>query len=195
MKESPDIDHQLIAKVKSGDERAFAKLVQQYEQTVWGFAFKLCRDKEKAEESYQDTFINVFRKIDQFDGRSKFSTWLYSIVAHNCLMKRRKRKLDSLLESYDEPPNGDDPQTQKQLASWSDTPIEKLMNREMKERLDSAIQKLPDDYKIVFVLRDLEGRSAEETAKITKLSVPAVKSRLRRSRIFLREQLHEFMAA
>ncbi|MDD8017092.1 MAG: sigma-70 family RNA polymerase sigma factor [Bacteroidota bacterium] len=193
MKELSDIDHQLIAKIKAGDERAFSTLVQHYEQTVWGFAFKLCRDKEKAEESYQDTFINVYRKIDQFDGRSKFSTWLYSIVAHNCMMKHRKRKLDSLLESLDDAPDGDDPQTQKQLASWNDTPIEKLMNGELKEQLNHAIQQLPDDYKMVFVLRDLEGRTAEETAKITKLSVSAVKSRLRRSRIFLRQQLHEFM--
>ncbi len=186
-------DHQLIAKVKGGDERAFSKLVQRYEQTVWGFAFKLCRDKEKAEESFQDTFINVYRKIDQFDGRSKFSTWLYAIVANNCLMKRRKRKLEKLLESLDDAPDVENEHVQKQLQSWDDTPIETMINKELRKQLDDAIQQLPDEYKVVFVLRDLENKTAEETAKILKLSVPAVKSRLRRSRIFLREQLHEFM--
>lgn len=186
-------DAQLISRIKKGDERAFSALVQRYEQTVWGFAYKLCRDKEKAEESFQDTFVNVFRKIDQFDGRSKFSTWLYTIVANNCLMKRRRRKLEDLLESYDQAPDVEDESVEKQLASWDDTPAEKLLRGELKEQLDKAIQQLPDDYKVVFVLRDIEQKTAEETAKITGLSVPAVKSRLRRSRMFLRQQLHDFM--
>ena len=193
MKPSSDIDYDLIERSKKGDERAFAQLVHKYEQTVWGFAYKLCRDQEKAEESFQDTFINVYRKLNQFDGRSKFSTWLYTIVANNCLMKRRKRKLDHLLESLDEPPDVEDEHIQKQLQTWSDSPIDTLMNRELREQLNEAIQLLPDDYKAVFVLRDLEDKTAEETAKILKLSVPAVKSRLRRSRIFLRHQLHNVM--
>jgi RNA polymerase sigma-70 factor (ECF subfamily) len=186
-------EHHLIAKVKKGDERAFAQLVKQYEQTVYGFAFKLCRDKDKAEESFQDTFINVYRKIDQFDSRSKFSTWLYTIVANNCLMNRRKRKLDGLLESLDDAPDVNDESVQKQLQSWDDSPIETLMNKELRKTMDDAIQELPDEYKVVFVLRDLENRTAEETAKILKLSVPAVKSRLRRSRMFLRHKLHGVM--
>lgn len=196
MKESPAnvSDAVLIDRIRKGDERAFSKLVQRYEQTVWGFAFKLCRDREKAEESFQDTFVNVFRKIDQFDGRSKFSTWLYTIVANNCLMKRRRRKLEDLLESYDEAPDVEDASVQKQLASWDHTPVEQLLHGELKEQLDHAISTLPDDYRIVFVLRDLEQKTAEETSKITGLSVPAVKSRLRRSRIFLRQQLHGFMS-
>ncbi len=186
-------EHHLIAKVKQGDERAFAQLVKQYEQMVYGFAFKLCRDKDKAEESFQDTFINVYRKIDQFDSRSKFSTWLYTIVANNCLMNRRKRKLDGLMESFDDAPDVNDEQVQKQLQSWDDSPIETLMNKELRKTMDDAIQELPDEYKVVFVLRDLENRTAEETAKILKLSVPAVKSRLRRSRMFLRHKLHGVM--
>ncbi len=191
--ETPN-DAALIARVKSGDERAFTELVKRYEQTVWGFAFKLCRNEEKAQESFQDTFINVYRKIGQFDSRSKFSTWLYSIVANNCLMHRRKRKLEGLLESLDEAPDTENEHVQKQLAVWDDSPIETMMNKEMREQLDEAIQELPDEYKVVFVLRDLEEKTAEETAKILKLSVPAVKSRLRRSRIFLRHKLHGLMA-
>ena len=190
----PQTDHHLISKAKQGDERAFTQLVKRYEQTVWGFAFKLCRDKEKAEESFQDTFINVYRKLDQFDSRSKFSTWLYTIVANNCLMNRRKRKLDGLMESFDDAPDVNDEQVKKQLQSWDDSPIETLMNKELRKTMDDAIQELPDEYKVVFVLRDLENRTAEETAKILKLSIPAVKSRLRRSRMFLRQKLHGVMA-
>ncbi|NUN68581.1 MAG: sigma-70 family RNA polymerase sigma factor [Bacteroidetes bacterium] len=191
----PLTDAALISRVKQGDERAFTALVKRYEQTVWGFAFKLCRDKEKAEESFQDTFINVYRKIGQFDARAKFSTWLYTIVANNCLMHRRKRKLDGLMESYDEAPDPENESVQKQLAAWDDSPIHTVMNKELRARMDEAIQELPDEYRVVFVLRDLEDRTAEETAKILKLSVPAVKSRLRRSRIFLRHKLHDLMAA
>ncbi len=193
MKETIETDYQLITLAKKGDERAFTKLVRRYEQTVYGFAYKVCRDPHKAQQSLQDTFINVYRKLNQFNGRSKFSTWLYSIVANNCLMNRRKRKLDDILESLDEPPDGEDENVQKQLQSWDDTPAEKLMNKELREHLDGAIQKLPEEYRVVFVLRDLEGKTAEETAKILQLSVPAVKSRLRRSRVFLRSELHEIM--
>lgn len=188
-------DAALIAKIKNGDERAFTLLVKRYEQTVWGFAFNLCRNQEKAEESYQDTFINVFRKIGQFDSRSKFSTWLYTIVANNCLMKRRKRKLEHLLESLDDAPDVENKDVQRQLAGWDDSPIEMMMTKELREQMDAAIQELPSDYRVVFVLRDLEDKTAEETATILKLSIPAVKSRLRRSRIFLRHKLHGLMTA
>lgn len=188
-------DKILIAKIKKGEERAFNQLVKKYEQTVWGFAFKLCRDKEKAEASYQDTFINVYRKIGQFDSRSKFSTWLYTIVANNCLMHHRKRKLETLLESLDDAPDVENENIQKQLTTWNDSPVDTLMNKELREHLDAAIQELPDEYKVVFVLRDLEDKTTEETAKILNLSTPAVKSRLRRSRIFLRHKLHGLMTS
>lgn len=190
MKETSDTEHVLITRAKKGDERAFTQLVRKYEQTVWGFAYKLCRDKEKAEESFQDTFINVYRKLHQFNGSAKFSTWLYSIVANNCLMKRRKRKMEMLLESLDGMPDGEKNAIQIPLHSRDDSPVDSIMKKEMHKILDDAIQQLPDDYKAVFVLRDLEEKTAEETAKILKLSVPAVKSRLRRSRIFLRNTLH-----
>ena len=110
-------------------------------------------------------------------------------------MNRRKRKLESLLESFDDAPDVEDEHVKKQLTAWDDSPIETMMNKEMREQMDAAIQELPDEYRVVFVLRDLEERTAEETAKILKLSVPAVKSRLRRSRIFLRHKLHGLMAA
>jgi RNA polymerase sigma-70 factor (ECF subfamily) len=187
-------DNTLIRKAQAGDSHAFSELVKRYEQTIYGFSFKVCRNKEKAEETLQDTFINVYRKLDQFNGESKFSTWLYSIVTNNCLMKRRKRKIDEEMVYLDEPPiRGDEDHDRLTIPSWNETPAEVLMRGELRSRLDEAIQKLPIDYRIVFILRDIENRGAEETAKILKLSVPAVKSRLRRARVFLREQLNDYM--
>lgn len=192
----------VIREAQQGDERAFAQLVKEYESVVYSFAYKVCRDKEKAEEAWQDTFVNVFRKLNQFDGKSKFTTWLYSIVVNNCLMKHRQSKLQQATVPIDVPEGfHEDPVMDAEghvvqtIASWKDTPIDALMNKELRSLLDEAIKKLPVEYRMVFVLRDVEGQSAEEVSKILKLSVPAVKSRLRRARVFLREQLNGYMTS
>jgi RNA polymerase sigma-70 factor (ECF subfamily) len=192
-------DEELIKRAKKGEERAFTELVKRYESLVYSFAFKVCRDEEKASETWQDTFINVFRKLHQFDGRSKFTTWLYSIVTNSCKMKRRRRKLDQASVSIELPPESHDgsdhDHSVQTIPSWKETPLDSVMDKELRTVLDEAIQRLPYEYRVVFVLRDVEGMSAEETGKILKLSVPAVKSRLRRARVFLREQLNPYMTA
>ena len=194
---APADDLALIRKAQAGDDRAFTKLVKQYEDLVYSFAFKVCRDKEKAEETWQDTFINVYRKLHQFDGKSKFTTWLYSIVINNCKMKHRKTKLELASIRIDEPHEEHEADSggaaTQAIPAWRDTPLDAVMDKELRTKLNDAIQKLPYEYRIVFVLRDVEGQSTEETAKILKLSAPAVKSRLRRGRMFLREQLNEYM--
>jgi RNA polymerase sigma-70 factor (ECF subfamily) len=188
-------DGQLIRAATRGDKAAFSALVRRYEDTVYKFSYKVCRDKDKAAEALQDTFINVYRKLDSFDGKSKFSTWLYSIVTNNCLMKRRKRKMDDLLESLDDPPTNLDSTFPGHIAKWEETPADILIKKELRTKLDQAILKLPVDYRIVFVLRDLEGKSNEETASILKLSVEATKSRLRRARAFLRSELSPYISS
>ena len=194
-------DPEIIKRAQKGDERAFTEIVKRYETLVYSFAFKVCRDSDKASETWQDTFVNVYRKLHQFDGRSKFTTWLYSVVVNSCRMKRRQRKLDQASVSIDSPElshdhdGGDDEgRTAQIIPSWKETPLDDVMDKELRTLLDSAIQKLPYEYRVVFVLRDVEGLSAEETSKILKLSVPAVKSRLRRARVFLRERLNPYMA-
>lgn len=182
----------LIQKAQRGDERAFAELVRRYENMIYSFSYKVCRNKEKAEQTLQDTFINVYKNLSSFRGDSKFSTWLYSIVTNNCLMKHRKRKIDDLWVSLDQPPALGDGEFQ--ITAWDSTPAEMLMDKELREKMDAAILMLPTDYRVVFVLRDIEGRPTEEVAKILKLSVPAVKSRLRRARVFLRDQLNEYFS-
>ncbi|MBI5476431.1 MAG: sigma-70 family RNA polymerase sigma factor [Ignavibacteriales bacterium] len=194
----PEPDAKLLRSAKKGNHQAFAELVRNYEDLVYSFAFKVCRNKDKASETLQDTFVNVYRKLDQFDHRSKFTTWLYSIVTNNCLMKNRRTKLDEASISIDSVPlphESDNHHRDEVIPEWRSTPLDKVMNSELKDLLDNAIQKLPSDYRIVFILRDVEGRSAEETAKILKLTVPAVKSRLRRARVFLREQLNQYMTS
>ena len=202
IKEIQNIENEseLVRKAQKGDQRAFSLLVKKYESTVYSFAYKVCRNEEKAAETLQDTFVNVYRKLDQFNGKAKFSTWLYQIVTNNCLMKRRKSKLDKSSVSLESPdsaqeesePKGDGASLQA-LVSLTQTPQDEIVNKELRELLDKAILKLPMEQRIVFILRDVEGRSSEEAAKILKVSVPAVKSRLRRARVFLRKQLQEYM--
>jgi len=197
---TPDLSGDILDRAIKGDHEAFTRIVRHYEQMVYNFSFKVCRDRAYAEETLQDTFVNVFKKLNQFDKRSKFSTWLYSIVANNCLMKRRRRKLEEDSVSIDEPEmphnhEGNHPDSMgSHLQAWQGTPLDESMNKELRTLLDEAIQKLPLDYRLVFILRDLEGRSVEETAKVMKLSLAATKSRLRRARVFLREQLDGYMS-
>ena len=190
-----DTDKQLIDAARTGDKAAFTALVRRYEEVVYKFSFQVCRNKTEAREALQDTFISVYRGLGAFDGRSKLTTWLYRIVTNHCLMKRRRRKIDSILESYDEPPADRDGQLSVSPLRWDETPADSLLKNELREVLDKAILKLPVDYRAVFVLRDLEGRSNAETAKILKLSIEATKSRLRRARAFLRDQLYPYVAA
>jgi RNA polymerase sigma-70 factor (ECF subfamily) len=185
---------ELVKEAASGDVAAFTTLVQRYEETVYRFSYKVCRNKEKADETLQDTFINMHRSLKSFDRRSKLSTWLYRIVTNNCLMKRRRRKIDDVLESYDEPPITDEGSPAHHTPRWDETPADVVLKNEMRDVLDKAILKLPEDYRVVFVLRDVEGQSNEETAKIVGISVEATKSRLRRARAFLRDQLDPYMS-
>jgi RNA polymerase sigma-70 factor (ECF subfamily) len=188
-------EDELIRLAQNGDERAFESLVRQYQGMIFNFAMKVCRERQKAEETLQDTFINVYQKLSQFDGRSRFSTWLYSIVTNNCLMKRRRRKMDDLMEAYDEfPSSNGDSEKQSVAVNWHSTPAQDLIREELKEQLDQAILKLPMEYRVVFVLRDIEEKSTDEVASILNISTEATKSRLRRARAFLRQQLLPYVS-
>lgn len=195
-------DLDLIRDARRGNEGAFTQLVRRHESAVYNFAYKVCRDEVKAQEAWQDTFVNVYRKLGQFDGKSKFTTWLYSIVTNNCLMKHRRRKIDAESISFDEPEAlAEEPVTDRSgrkiqtLPSWRETPLDTVMKKEFRSHLERAIVKLPLEYRLVFTLRDIEGQGANDTARILKISVPAVKSRLRRARVFLRNQLNEYMTS
>jgi len=180
---------ELIDKAKAGDKKALAELVKKYEQTVYNFSFKICRDPEKAENIMQETFLSMIRSLYQFDGNSKLSTWLYRIVANHCLMAARKQRSDQFVSIE----NDDSLYNERDIADWNGVPFKTVENKELRDILDSSIQKLSPEYRLVFLLRDVEGLSTEETAKITELSAAAVKSRLHRARAFLRKEINEAM--
>ena len=180
-------ESKLVELAKSGDRQALAQLVKNNEQTVYNFSYKICRDREKAEHIMQETFFSMIKSLHQFDGNSKISTWLYRIVSNHCLMLARKDKSKSFV-SID---NDEDLYEDKYTADWSRIPNQDIENTELKKILDDSIDKLSPEYRIVFLLRDVEGLSTEETAELTELSVPAVKSRLHRARAFLRKELNE----
>ncbi len=188
---SVEDDLKLIDSAKGGDKVAFGKLIRKYEKTVYSFAFKICRDKEKAEEAMQQTFINAYRGLKSFSGKSKFSTWLYRIVTNNCLMMHRKKSHEPVVSLEDTELFRETGELQ--VPHWGETPHDAILNKELREVLDKAIQKLPLEYRIVFVMRDVEGLSTEEVGKALKLSVPAIKSRLHRARLFLRNELNPYL--
>lgn len=178
----------LIKEAQNGDKKALAELVKNYEQTVYNFSFKICRNKEHAENAMQETFLSMVKNLSQFSGKSKLSTWLYTVVTNHCLMQARSGKKRKMTSSLDDEDNYIE---ERHIADWKITPEKVVENQELKSALDTAIQKLPHDYRVVFILRDIEGLSTEETGKIMELSVPAVKSRLHRARAFLRKELND----
>lgn len=179
-------EEQLIEDAINGNKLALAQLVKNYEQTVYNFAFKICRNKERAENTMQETFLSMVKSLKQFSGKSKLSTWLYTIVSNHCLMLARSQKK----YDYTTLENEDGLINDKNVVDWKFAPDGLTENSELKQILDEAIQKLPQDYKIVFILRDVEGLSTKETGKIVNLSIPAIKSRLHRARAFLRNELN-----
>jgi RNA polymerase sigma-70 factor, ECF subfamily len=181
-------DLSIINASQAGDAAAFRELVRRYENTVYSFAFKVCRNREKAEETLQDTFVNVYRKLGQFDGRSKFTTWLYRIVTNNCFMLNRKRKIDE--QSV---PIGNGSGEVSELRQVDAGPLERIIGQELADALDAAILRLPLDYRLAFVLRDIEGLTTDESAEVLDISPAAVKSRLHRARAFLRDQLSGYI--
>jgi RNA polymerase sigma-70 factor (ECF subfamily) len=180
-------EKELVRLAQAGDRKALSELVKSNEQTVYNFAFKICRDKEKAENTMQETFLSMIKNLSQFSGESKLSTWLYRIVANHCMMAARSQKKYTFVEIETEDSMFDE----KYLSDSTRLPDISIENNELRILLDNAISKLAPEYRLVFLLRDVEEQSTEETANITGLSVAAVKSRLHRARAFLRNELSE----
>lgn len=178
-------ESKLIERAKEGDQAALATLVKKYEKTIFNFAFKICRDRDKAENTMQETFLRFVKNLKQFDGKSKLSTWLYRIVVNNCMMDARKRQRRPFVEPKDDERDFEE----RFVADRLSAPTATVENDELKRVLDEAISKLDPSYRVVFMLRDVERLSTEETAEAIGVSEPAVKSRLHRARSFLRNEI------
>jgi RNA polymerase sigma-70 factor, ECF subfamily len=169
----------LVAQAKAGDQNAFAELVTHYERKIYRLAKNITRNDEDAEDVLQDAFFKAYEHLDSFKGDSKFYTWIVRIAVNEALMRLRKRKTDRTVP-LDEP---------VELAVWEDNPEQRYSKEEWRHILDEAVEGLKPDFRTVFVLRDIEELSTEETAESLGISVPAVKSRLLRARLALRETL------
>jgi RNA polymerase sigma-70 factor, ECF subfamily len=185
----PDVA--LVEQARGGDTAAFEKLVRQYDRQVFRIAQHITQNREDAEDVVQDAFFKAYQKLDQFQGNSKFYTWLVRIAVNESLMRLRKRKTGRTV-SIDEDVETEEGSMPRDLADWSPNPEQLYGKSELAEILRKTVQGLPPGFRTVFVLRDVEGLSTEETASSLGLSIPAVKSRLLRARLQLRERLSRY---
>lgn len=182
----PDVA--LVERAKGGDAAAFETLVRQYERQIFRVAQHITQNREDAEDIAQDAFLKAYEKLEQFQGNSKFSTWLTRIAVNESLMRLRKRKTSKTV-SMDQDVQTEDGAIPRDFAEWRPNPEQSYGQDELAEILRKAIGGLPPGFRTVFTLRDIEHLSTEETAEALGLSVPAVKSRLLRARLQLRERL------
>lgn len=177
--------------LRAGDRAEYARLVEEYSGVVYRLAIKMLDNPQDAEDVLQETFIKVYRHLPDFDGRSSLSTWIYRIATNEALMLLRRRK--HVTVSIDGPlENGEPEQEPLQIVDWCCLPEEELMSAEARLHLDRAIEHLSPSLRVVFLLRDIEGLSTAETAEVLDLSEAAVKTRLSRARLNLREQLTSY---
>jgi RNA polymerase sigma-70 factor (ECF subfamily) len=185
-----DKDFDLIQAINSGEVDKFQDLVKRYEAKLYNFSLRMCRDPSDAEDMIQDTFLNVFRYLKNFRYETKFKNWLYKVAASTCFKKRRKSKFAPDKElSLEEFLPKDETEKPDHVPQWALIPLDKLLNEELAGVINKTIITLPKKYRMVILLRDIEGFSTTETAQILNLSPSNVKVRLHRARLYLREKL------
>ena len=179
--------------LRAGDRETFARMVDAYSPQVYRLALRMLRDPQEAEDVLQETFLNAYRALEGFEGRSSLGTWLYRIAANQALMRLRRHEPAAV--SVDEPVSGSNSEElPRQLFDWCCLPEEEFMNAEAQSQLDASIEALSPALRAVFVLRDLQGLSTLETAEALNISEAAVKTRLLRARLQLRESLSIYFA-
>jgi RNA polymerase sigma-70 factor, ECF subfamily len=181
----------LVQAAKKGDVGAFGELVKRYDRNVFRIALHITQNREDAEDVVQDAFLKAYENLEQFQGQSKFYTWLVRIAVNEALMKLRRRRPERMV-SLDQEVQTEEDSMPREVADWSPNPEQLYNQAELRDILGKTIQGLPPGFRTVFVLRDVEGLSTEETAQALELSVPAVKSRLLRARLQLRERLNRY---
>ena len=188
----PHPDVALVERVRGGDVSAYDTLVRKYERQIFRIAQHITQNREDAEDVMQDAFLKAYEKLDQFQGNSKFYTWLVRIAVNESLMRLRKRRTGKMV-SIDEDIETEEGSVPRDLADWAPDPEQNYTQAELaRDSAQRPFKGLPQGFRIVFVLRDVEGLSTEETAETLGLSIPAVKSRLLRARLQLRERLSRY---
>ena len=192
-KEGKELEEALVQELQGGNLEAFDKIVELYQKKIYALSFNLTRNAMDAQDVTQEVLLTLFRKINTFQGKSAFSSWVYRITLNASYMKLRSKKkeqsisLDDLLPTY----NGAGFQQEK-IQDWSENTESLLFTNETKSVIQKATDQLPEKEKVVFLLRDVEGLSTEKVSEILELTIPAVKSRLHRARLFLRKKLSNY---
>jgi RNA polymerase sigma-70 factor (ECF subfamily) len=181
----------LVAQAQQGGVEAFTELVNRYEGNIYRLARHITQNPEDAEDVLQETFLKAYEHLTDFQGNSKFYTWLVRIAVNQSLMKLRKRKSDASV-SLDDPFDTGEESLTREIAVWDPNPEQTYSREEIRTILEKAVEALPPTFRAVFALRDIEELSTEETAALLNLSIPAVKSRLLRARLRLREKLTRY---
>jgi RNA polymerase sigma-70 factor, ECF subfamily len=201
-KSLPPPDSFLVERAQQNDDAAFAELVKRHERRVYNICYRMLGSEEEASEALQDAFLRAYQFIKKFKGKSSFYTWLYRIATNVCLTRLRKRKT-SMVDSLERDEVSGEMRRRKpiflstdiigDIPDGSQNPERLVRQKELRAALNQAVEELPSDFRSVVVLRDFEGLSNREVSKVLNLSVPAVKSRLHRGRLFLRHRLERYI--
>jgi RNA polymerase sigma-70 factor (ECF subfamily) len=187
-------DEELVARARQKDFAAFEELLDRYEDKVFRLAYRFVRNESEAKEILQDTFLLIWRKLDTFKGDAQFSSWVYRVAANTALMRLRSQRRHPEI-STEELPSGYLDQNRNLPAAgenWSRRPDDELQSKELRGHIQEAVDALPDLYRTVFLIRDVEGLSTEETAEVLGVSIPTVKTRLHRARLALRAAIGDY---
>ncbi len=183
-----------IEALRAGDSQEFARFVETYSPPLYRLALKMLGNVQDAEDVLQNTFLKALQHLDEFEERSSLSTWLYRIAVNEALMLLRRQKPETSVSDLLDEDEEEEIEMPRQFVDWCCLPEEELLSAEGRRYLEQAIQRLPPKLRAVFLLRDIEGLSIQETSKALNLSEAAVKTRLLRARLNLREQLSTFYA-
>lgn len=184
-------DRALVERLKTGDKAACAACIERHSAGMYRLALRLMQNEAEAEDVLQETFLSAFKAIDSFEGRSELSTWLYRITYNTALMRLRRHQPATVsVEEAESPDDGSLVPTE--LFDWCCLPERDFESSETRAELEKAIGALPEKLRAVFVLRELEGLSTEETAQALTISIETTKTRLHRARLWLRERLSPY---
>ena len=181
-------EEMLIRRIRNGEHELFYQLIRPYERRVYATAFAITRNESDAEDVAQEAMLKAFKNLAQFRSEARFSTWLIQITVNEARMRKRKER-SSMEEPIPEYQDEDGNYTPRDFADWREIPSETLERKEIRQKLTEALAGLGEKYREVFVLRDMQQLSIEQTAKTLNISTAAVKTRLLRARLMLRDLL------
>jgi RNA polymerase sigma-70 factor (ECF subfamily) len=193
-------DEDLVARARGKDEAAFEELVSRYEDKLYRLAMRFVRNEIDAQEILQEAFLSAWRHLPTFEGRAQFGSWMYRVTVNAALMLLRSRTRHPEVAVDDVDPTAlnqavaESGQMARSTTNWSQRPDEQLQSEELRKHIQSSVDALPEGLRTVFLLRDVEELSTEDTAELLGLSVPAVKTRLHRARLALREDIGRYFA-